>query len=173
MVKCFLSMTDEELEEKSKKCRNHNTMKAEEHADKAFRTFLVWNGCDENNTDYWNFDEPTLDKYLSKFWFYTRKNTTNPDSQEEDPEIKEQLYKANSLKNFHYSLNRILKTKGHLYDITNKKTASFHKSQQAFADAIKELKANRKGDVESYPEIEESGKCNFFSEYTTAFFLHM
>ena len=87
--------------------------------------------------------------------------------------MKEQLYKANSLKNFSYSLNHILKTKGHLYDITDKKTASFQISQQAFADAIKELKTNEKGGVESYPEIKESGKCNFFSKDTSAFFLHM
>ena len=44
-----------------------------------------------------------------------------------------------------------------MYDITEKKTASFQKSQQAFNDAIKELKAHDKGDVESYPEIEEEG----------------
>ena len=73
MAKRFLSMTDEELEEKSKKCKNYNTMKAEERADKAFKTFLVSNGCDEKNTDYWNFDEPTLDKYLSKLQILTVK----------------------------------------------------------------------------------------------------
>ena len=51
-----------------------------------------------------------------------------------------------------------MKTNVGIYsDITDKKTASFQKSQQVFLDAIKELKANGKGDVESYPEIIESG----------------
>ena len=74
------------------------------------------------------------------------------------------MYKANSLRNFRYSLNRILRTKGHLYDITSKKTTSFQKSQQAFIDAIKELKENGKADVDSYPEIEEQGICLLFDE---------
>ena len=68
------------------------------------------------------------------------------------------MYKANTLRNFRYGLNRILKTKGHLYDICDKKTASFTKFQQAFNDAIKELKREGKAEVESYPEIEEEGK---------------
>ena len=88
MAKRFLNMTDEELEEKSKRCKNYNTMKAEECADKAFKTFLIANGCDQNDTDYWFFDEPTLDKYLSKFWFCARKSSVNDDSQEEDLELK-------------------------------------------------------------------------------------
>ena len=72
--------------------------------------------------------------------------------------MKQHLYKANSLRNFCYGLNRILQNKGHLYDISDKKTASFQKSQQAFNDAIKELKSEGKGDVKSYPEIVEEGK---------------
>ena len=147
-------MTDDKLEEKSKKSKNDNTIRCEQRADKAFRKFLLANGCDQNDLDYWYFSEPRLDKYLSKFWFCACKNITCvEDSQEEDPEF----YKANSLRNFRYSLNRILKQKGHLYDITNKRTASLQKSQQAFIDAIKELKENGKADMDSYPEIEETG----------------
>ena len=71
--------------------------------------------------------------------------------------MKEHLYKVNSLHNFHYGLNRILKSKGHLYDIPDKHTTSVLKSQQVFSDAIKELKAEGKADVDSYPEIEEEG----------------
>ena len=151
-------MTDDELEEKSKKSKNDNTIRCEQRTDKAFRNFLLGNGCDQNDLDYWYFSEPRLDKYLSKFWFCARKNITcEEDSQEEDPELKQQSYKANSLRNFRYSLNRILKQKGHLYDITDKRMASFQKSQQAFVDAIKELKENGKADMDSYPEIEETG----------------
>ena len=35
------------------------------------------------------------------------------------------------------------------------------KSQQVFSDAIKELKAEGKADVDSYPEIEEQGDVFF------------
>ena len=153
-------MTDDDLEIKSKKCKNKNTIKAENKADKAFTNFLVAMGIEDDKTDYWNYNKPTLDKYLAKFWFGARKNKCE-DSQEsefEDPNSKDRLYKATSLRSFRYGLNRILKTHGHLYDITDKRTASYSKSQQAFIDAIKELKSEGKGDIESYPEITETGK---------------
>ena len=76
------------------------------------------------------------------------------DSQDSTVESKDRL----SLRSFRYGLNQILKTCGHLYNITNKRTASFQKCQQAFIDALKELKSEGKGDVDSYPEIEEQGK---------------
>ena len=158
MAKRFIVMSDEDLELKSQKSKNENTVKAERKAHKAFTNFLIVMGVQEENCDYWHFTEPELDGYLSKFWFGVHKAPAE-DSQDDDPELKQQLYKANSLRNFRYGLNRILKTKGHLYDITSKSTTSFQKSQQAFTDVIKELKSEGKGDVKSYPEIEEKGKC--------------
>ena len=155
MAKRFLILSDEDLDYKTKISKNDNTLKAEKKADKAFTNFLVAMGVAEDQTDYWNYTEPELDKYLCKFWFSLRKTTGEISSL--DPENKQQLYKANSLRNFRYGLNRVLKGKGHLYDITDKRTASFQKSQQAFCDAIKELKSEGKGDVEPYPEIEETG----------------
>ena len=152
-------MSDKDLEIKTKKCKNENTYKAEKRADKAFIKFLVAMGVDETDTNYWNYSEPRLDEYLAKFWFGVRKeDADDQETSESDPQMKERLYKANSLRNIRYSLNRVLKSKGHLYDITNKNTASFQKSQKAFNDAIKELKAEVKGDVKSHPEIEETGK---------------
>ena len=173
MLKHFLVWTDEDLDDKTKKSKNDNTLKCEQRADKAFRNFLVANGCDQNELDYRTFIEPTLDKYLSKFRFYARKSNFTDDEEsihDEDPVLKQQFYKANSLRNFRYSLNQMLKTKGHLYDITDKHTASFQKSQQAFFDAVKELKVHGKADVESYPEIEETGK-SFACQMQTALFL--
>ena len=44
--------------------------------------------------DYQNFDEPTFDNYLAKFWFGARKDVCE-DSQEgdsEDPELKDTGY---------------------------------------------------------------------------------
>ena len=153
-------MNDENLATKSKKAKNKNTIRTEKRADKAFIKFLMEMGVPPDQTNYWNFSEPDLDNFLAKFWFGARKD--NDDSQEQvlqqDPELKSQMYKATTLRNLHYGLNRILHTKGHLYDITNKNTASFTKSQQAFNDAIKELKSEGKGDIKSYPEIEEEGK---------------
>ena len=157
MAKRFLVLSDEDLDIKTKRNKNENTLRAEKKADKAFTNFLIAMGLPEDGLEYWNFTEPELDNYLAKFWFSARK-TSSENSQECDNDKKEHLYKANSLRNVQYSLNRILKNKGHLYDIADKRTTSFQQSQQAFNDAIKELKAEGKGDVESYPEIEEEGK---------------
>ena len=159
-------MTDDELELKSKKCKNDNTIKSERKADKAFTKFLIAMGVDPDKTDYWNYDEPSLDSYLAKFWFGVRKDVTeNSQDADDDPELKDRLYKANSLRSFWYGLNRILKQRSHLYDITDKRTASFQKSQQVFIDAIKELKSEGKGDIKSFPEITETGKK--LSQYFT------
>ena len=80
------------------------------------------------------------------------------DEEDNDPQMKNRMYSANTLKNFRYGLNRILKSKGHLYDIIHKKTTSFIGSQKAFADALKELKAEGKAEIKSYPEIDEEGQ---------------
>ena len=163
MSKRFLVINDEELANKSKKAKNENTEKAEKRAHTAFTNFLLAMGLDKNKTDYWNFEEPELDGYLAKFWFGARKLKQEDDDKEQeqvqlDPDMKERMYKATSIRTFRYGLNRILKQRGHLYDITDKRTASFVKSQQAFNDAIKELKSEGKADINSYPEIEEEGK---------------
>ena len=91
------------------------------------------------------------------------KNISDDSEDEEngDPNMRNRMYSANTLKNFRYGLNRILKGKGHLYDIIDKKTASFSRSQQAFSDALKELKAEGKAQIHSYPEIEEEGTVIF------------
>ena len=47
-------MTDSELELKSKKCKNDNTIKSEKKADKAFTKFLITMGVDPEKTDYLN-----------------------------------------------------------------------------------------------------------------------
>ena len=72
-------------------------------------------------------------------------------------EKMDKLYSTNTLPSFRYSLNRILKHKGHLYDITTKGT-SFMKSDEAFKVALKELKEQGKAEVHSHPEICKDGK---------------
>ena len=153
----FIVYTDEELKAKHEAGKNKNTMKTEERADRAFRKFLSeWR---EKQLDYWNYEEPDLDSYLCKFWFGARKDPDSDfESDSEDPGRKSLMYLANTMRSFHYTLNRILKFKGHEYDIMNKHSLSFKKSQQAFSDSQKELKSLGKGQVHSAPEITEDGK---------------
>ena len=165
--KRFLVLNSDEIEAKSKKSKNINTDKCERKADRAFTNFLIALGKDESDLKYWFYDEITLDDCLAKFWFGARKNICedSPSDEEDagnDPELKSRMYSANTLKSFRYGINRILKEKGHLYDIIDKKTASFTKSQKAFSDALKELKSEGKAEVHSYPEIHETGEFNTF-----------
>ena len=154
--KCVL-YTDQEIEAKQQAGRNINTTKTEEWADRAFKRFL--SECGELNLDYWYYQEPELDNFLSKFWFGARKDPDSDyESDTEDPERHKLMYTANTMKSFRYNLNRILKNKGHEYDIMNTHSLSFKKFQQAFMDSQKELKALGKGEIKSAPEITEEGQ---------------
>ena len=152
----FVVYSDAEIKAKQEAGKNRNTTKTEERADHAFRRFLE--ECGATDLNYWYFDEPDLDNYLSKFWFGARKDPESDyESDEDDPERKKLMYSANTMKNFRYALNRILKFKGHEYEIMGKHSLSFKKSQQAFLDSQKELKALGKAEVHSAPEITEQG----------------
>ena len=160
-------ITDEDLEKKLITGKNLNTVKSEKKADKAFRNFLTANGC--TNTDYWYFEEPELDNFLAKFWLCTRKEeqSDSEESDNDDPEKKNKKYSANSIRSFRYALNRILRNKGHLYNITEKGT-SFRKCNEAFKVALKDLKSEGKAEVKSYPEITEDG--TLLTRSTAVFF---
>ena len=148
--------TEEQIKAKQEGQKNVNTIKTEERANRAFRRFL--HDCGEVDLNYWNYDEPELDSYLSKFWFGARKSPDSDYESEEDDSEKTQLrYTANTMRNFRYSLNRILKEKGHQYDIIHENSLSFKKSQQAFLDSQKELKSLGKAEIKSAPEITEEG----------------
>ena len=96
-------------------------------------------------------------------WFGARKDPDSDyESDPDDPQKKKLMYSANTMKNFGYALNHILKNKGHLYDIMSKNTLSFKKSQQAFADSQKELKELRKAQIHSALKITEEGKKLLF-----------
>ena len=116
-------------------------------------------GC--TNTDYWYFEEPELDNYLAKFWLcvWKEEDSDSDESDIEQQNKKDNKYSANSLRNFPYALNRILRTKGHLYNITEtEKGTSFLKCNEAFKVAIRELKSEGNAEVKSYSEINEDGK---------------
>ena len=151
---------DEQISVKKKKTDNQNTLKSEERANCAFQRFLAQ--CDVEDTNYWFYTEPELDNYLSKFYLGARKFATDTDPTfDEDPDQKSRKYSANSLKDFRYALNRILKQKGHLYDIISENGTSFKKSNDAYKIAMKELKEEGKAEVKSHPEIAE-GKNMIF-----------
>ena len=149
-------LTDEELELKRQKLKNENTKKQNRRADSTFQKFLEEAGCE--STEYWLYDEPTLDKYLAKFWFGVRKLDTGNEEEEGEK------YSSNSLQSFRYGLNQILKEKGHLYDIT--KDSSFTKSIAAYNNAVKELKAEGKAVINSALEIVEDISLIFYNVYS-------
>ena len=158
----FVLLNDNDLDKKNYEQRNINTDKSNKRADRAFRSFLEAMGRETNDCDYWDFTEESLDDYLAKFWFGAQKLF----NEEEDPNDSEQqdensgkikhMYSANSLKNYRYALNRIIKSKWNL-DITSKDNTNFNKSQKAFANAIKELKSKGKGEQKMKNEITEEG----------------
>ena len=158
----FVLYSDKEIEDKIQANKNRNTTKSEQCANSAFQKFLSQYGKD--NLEYWFYDEEELDSMLAKFWFGSRKDTDlDAESNTDDPKKMNLMSSANAMKHFRYALNRILKTKGHLYDIMSKSTLSFRKSQQAFADSQKELKELAKGQIRSVPQITEDGKNVVFS----------
>ena len=61
------------------------------------------------------------------------------DDSQEDPEMKQRMYKINMVRKFRYGLNWILKSKDHLWNITEKKTASFIKSELSWQVLIEEF----------------------------------
>ena len=156
----FVIFDDNQLAKKTKDSRNVNTDKAEKRADKAFRNFLKECGLEDERLDYWKLSASELDNYLAKFWFGARKDcdfSDDEDDFEADPYLKKLYYSANTLRNFRYSINRILKQKGTPFDIIAKSNPDFNTSRQAFTDALKELKKEGKGDVKSKKEITAEG----------------
>ena len=152
----FVLYSDEELQRKHDASKNINTTRSEERANSVFQKFLQQAG--KKDLNYWYYDEPELDQMLEKFWFGARKDI-NLDTYNEagDCETEDSFYSANTMKNIRYSLNRILKNKGHLYDIINTSNMSFKHSQKAFFTSQKDLKERGKGQIYSAPEITETG----------------
>ena len=86
-------------------------MKCEKKAHKAFTKFLTQMGC--NDLEYWLYEEPELDNYLAKYWLGARKYTQHKDSDDEakNKDVTDKLYSVNTIHNFWYALNHILKQK--------------------------------------------------------------
>ena len=166
----FLILDDEGLENKNKKAKNVNTEKSDMHAHRAFTKFLEAYGKEGEDLEYWNYTASELDNYLAKFWFGAHKETPEKDAEESNKDgLTSTMYTANTLRNFRYALNRILKKKNTIFDLISKDNISFHKSNSAFENAIAELKKEGKGDVKSKKEITKDGKV--FKSSTKFIFL--
>ena len=137
-TKRHVILSDEDIAKKANDAKNKNTENQNKRADKAFRRFLTEADC--SSLDYWLFEESELDNYLAKFWHGVRKEGVSDinDQTDEDIDKKTRKYTVASMKAFWYALNRVLKQKGHFYDITDKKGLSFRKSQSAFDTVLKE-----------------------------------
>ena len=158
----FVILDDEELAKKSKQCKNKNTERSEKRAHTAFTKFIEACGLTGDDLNYWTLEPEQLDSYLAKFWFGARKDTAeisddDADDFQDDPKMKERYYSANTLKNFRYALNRIVKDKGNMPDLIDKASTVFKKSQKAFQDAVKELKKEGKAEIKSKHEITDAG----------------
>ena len=116
-------------------------------------------GRETNDCDNWDFTPESLDDYLAKFWFGARKNSKDDgEDEEDDANLSSAVYSANSIKNFRYALNRIIKKKCNGLDVTSKDNPVFNKSQTAFWNTIKELKKEGKAETMQKSEIIEDGK---------------
>ena len=139
----FKFLDDTELEQKLQNLENKNTRKTDCKTERKFMQYLK---LKDIHDDYWLIPEQELDRILRKFWFEVR-------TQEGD------YYKIGSLDNLHYSLNRLLQSKGHESDIVH--GDSFIKSHRAFSKACEELKQKGYGVRESYKEITPAGTIIF------------
>ena len=165
----FVLLSEEELKSKHEASKNKNMVNSEKRANSAFQKFLQQAG--KQDLRYWLYTEDELDIMLEKFWFGARKDPDSDyESDPEDTEKKALMYSANTMKNFRYALNRILKSKGHLFDIINPSSLSFRRSQKAFTASQKELKELGKAQIHSWPKISEEGMiaiiCCFFKTTT-------
>ena len=163
----FVLYLEDQLKNKHEASRNYNTTKSEDRANAAFQNFLQQAG--KTDMEYWLYEEDKLDLMLEKFWFGARKQPGDDyESDREDEQKTGLMYLANTMRNFRYALNCILKNKGHLYDIISPSSLSFKRSQKAFNVSQKELKELGKAAVSSAPEINEEGETKILYCYLIA-----
>lgn len=113
----------------------------------AFRDYLREKDL---NTTFEDFAPDVLDKNLAKFYMEARR-------------ANGQLYQGSSLHCFRYAINRYMKAPPHkkMYDIV--KDPAFTHSNDMFKVAMKELKAEGKGEVHHHPPIPESDRKKLYS----------
>ena len=138
----FKTLSEDELLQIKTKIKNPNIEKANKKAEHTFVEYLSTRP-DIENTFFWLYKPEKLDSILAKFGFEVK--MTDGEN-----------YRVSSLKHLMYGLNRVLKKKGHEYDIM--KSTQFMKSQEAFQQAIVNLKQMGYRYVVPYKEIKPKGK---------------
>ena len=113
----FATITDESLKTLQLNSENKNTKSQDEKWEKVFKSFLEEH---EMNSDFYAFDVPTLNDWLSKLWFGARQDNSCKKRQKEETEEEKEgkRYRANSLHSMRYAINRLLKKNGKRFDIT-------------------------------------------------------
>ena len=148
----FDTRTDAEIVQARQEVQSKNTLNANKKWETVFKEFLKANEMDE---DFYNFDEETLNTWLSKLWFRARQKQTKEEIQKNLPGKR---YRANSLKSMRYAINRLLQKNEKQFDIIT--SEKFIQSQRAFEDPMKELKTLGYGYVKSHVEITEQGNLH-------------
>ena len=98
----FAIRTDEEIAETKQNVQPKNTLNADKKSETVFKEFLKANNMTE---DFFDFDEETLSKWLSKLWFGARQKQTKDEVKKGEPGKR---YQANSLRSMRYAINRLL-----------------------------------------------------------------
>ena len=122
---------------------NKNSVKNEEKAIKCFKAFLSANK--EEDTDFFEYPDKKLDKWLAKFYWGARTE-------------KGEKYSCSTMTTMRYGLNRALQKHGKSYDITKKQYKNFIYSINSFEMAMCDLKKSGKGTVKNTPEITPAHK---------------
>ena len=88
LIKRFVSLTDDEINDLRLKVQNKNTTSSNKKWEKVFKEFLKENKMDD---DFYPFNTEALNKWLSKLWFGARQNKEHT------------RYRANSLRSMRYA----------------------------------------------------------------------
>lgn len=146
MAKRFASLTEADVASKKQFLTPASTSKADKHAAKVFRDYLGEKG---KNVDFANYNKDELDEALSGFYLEARTKDGK-------------LYKRASLDTIRYGLNRYLKNVcGKDFDITS--DSGFARSLESYKVAIREIKAEGRGDVEHKPHMSDSDRQKLYS----------
>ena len=148
----FSIHSEAEIDRKKAESTPKNTLSANSKAGRVFRAYLMERGDGTERVDFEDFSEKELNSALEGFWFSART-------------IKGELYKASTLETLRHSLSRYLRSppfnKG--YDLIKDK--EFRSSSEAFKGALRELKAEGKGEIKHHAEIRGTDLTKLYTAF--------
>ena len=145
--------TEDELREIEESAQNKNTAKKNKAAEKKLCKHLHKKWSYPLNVDLRSISYKRFNEILRHLWFETR-------------QLNGQKYRASSLENLFHSINRILKQ--HDFEDMNK-SMKWQRCNEAFKNAVCQLKQNGLGYIENTPEIISEGLFNL--KHSLAFLL--